>query len=101
MKRAAVAAFVVVFALVMAHYFFAEDHCPVHCPTKGGRMGHVHQHHAGATICLCFWGALMGPEPDPFIAADDIVAGAAPETRISVSGPLGSDIAHPPKRLPV
>jgi len=43
----------------------------------------------------------MGPEPDPFIAADDIVAGAAPETRISVSGPLGSDIAHPPKRLPV
>jgi len=99
MKRAAVAAFVIVFVLVMVHYYFAEDHCPVHCPTKGGRLGHVHQHHAGAATCLCFWSALLGTEPDAVVAADGLVTEAAPEARLSAGGPLGSDIAHPPKPL--
>jgi hypothetical protein len=101
MKRAAVAAFVVIFALVMVHYFFAEDHCPVHCPTKGGRLGHVHQHHAGAATCLCFWSALMGPESDEFVVAADLTIMAPAAASVRVRGSLGVDIAHPPKNLPV
>jgi len=97
MKRAAVVAFIIVFAACMLHYFFTEDHCPVHCPLKGGRMGHVHPHHGDASTCLCFWSSLFSPESAEFGRALDFAFLAAPESPAVGLDPLGADIAHPPK----
>jgi len=94
MKKAAVIAFVIFFAVGMFHYFFAEDHCPVHCPSRGG---HVHPHHGGASICLCLWSSLFGPETDDFARAMDFRIMKTPADATRLRGPLGADIAHPPK----
>jgi hypothetical protein len=97
MKKAAVIAFVIFFAACMFHYFYAEDHCPVHGPSRGVGFGHVHQHHGGASVCLCFWHSLAGPEADDFARAMDfrLMRASAEATRLRAS--LGADIAHPPK----
>ncbi len=101
MKKAAIVAFVIVFAAGMFHYFYAEDHCPVHCPTKAGGFGHVHQHPGGASTCLCFWSSLFSPETGGFAGATDFELVTAPKNEVVALGPLGADIAHPPKSLPV
>lgn len=97
MKKVAVLALAAVFAVCMIHFYYAEDHCPVHCPTKGGRFGHVHDHHAGASICLCFWSSLFGPEPGEFAGVLDVAALTAAENEAAPPAPFGVDIAHPPK----
>ena len=99
MKQAAIVAFVILFAAGMCHYFFAEDHCPVHCPSKAGGLGHVHPHHGGASTCLCFWSSLFSPETGGFTGATDFELMMAPENAALALGPLGADIAHPPKSL--
>ncbi len=58
----------------MFHFYYAEDHCPVHCPSRAGGFGHVHPHHAGAAVCLCFWSSLSGPESIDTPAADGLVS---------------------------
>ena len=97
MKNAAVLAFVVVFAACMFHYFYAEDHCPVHCPSQGGQLGHAHHHHGNASICLCFWSSLFGPETDDFAQAMAFATLASLAAAESPRAQLGADIAHPPK----
>jgi hypothetical protein len=99
MKKAVVIAFIVVFVGCMAHYYFAEDHCPVHCPTRGGRLGHLHHRHGDASVCLCFWSALFGPETGEFSWAMDSELVKAPDNAVMTRGPMGEDIAHPPKVL--
>jgi hypothetical protein len=97
MKKAAVIVFVILFAVGMLHYFYAEDHCPVHCPSRGGGFGHVHQHHGGASTCLCLWSSLFGPETDNLARAMDFRIMRAPAEAPRLRGPQGADIAHPPK----
>jgi hypothetical protein len=97
MKKAVVVAFVIFFAIGMFHFFYAEDHCPVHCPSRGGGFGHVHQHHGGASTCLCFWSSLFGPEADDFVRALDFRIMSAPAEATRLRAPLGADISHPPK----
>jgi hypothetical protein len=99
MKKAAVLAFAAAFAVCMVHFYYAEDHCPVHCPTKGGRFGHVHDHHAGASTCLCFWSALSGPEADEFSEALPVASLTPAGNEIAPDPPPGADIAHPPPTL--
>lgn len=70
MKKAVALVFVACFMATLLHFYFAEDHCPVHCPSHGGRMGHVHLHHPGASVCLCFWSALAGPESGDLVPVD-------------------------------
>jgi hypothetical protein len=101
MKRIAALGLAVVFAACMVHFYYAEDHCPIHCPTRGGHVGHVHDHHANASVCLCFWSSLFGPEPDELAKPLDFGVLAAPENAPAAPAPLGADIAHPPKALPV
>lgn len=101
MKRAAVLGLAVLFLACMVHFYYAEDHCPVHCPTRGGHLGHVHDHHAGASICLCFWASLFSPEPDVLSGPFDFEVLAAIENEAVVPVLFGADIAHPPKVLPV
>ena len=101
MKRAAVVAFIIVFAACMLHYFFAEDHCPVHCQLKGGRMGHVHPHHGDASSCLCFWISLFSPEPEEFARVLDVAFLPTSENLAVSLNPFGADIAHPPKSFTV
>lgn len=62
MKKGAAFALVIVFAACLAHFYFSEDHCPVHCPNRAGGLGHVHPHHPGASVCQCFLVSLSGPE---------------------------------------
>jgi hypothetical protein len=101
MKKAAVLAFVVILSVGMFHYFYAEDHCPVHCPTRGGGFGHVHPHHPTALTCLCFWSSMFGPESEDLTATAGLVAVlSAPAAGRPLSIPA-ADIAHPPKSLPV
>lgn len=100
MKKAAALAFVLVFAASMVHFYYAEDHCPVHCPTKGGKIGHVHQHNHGASTCLCHWGSLFTPETDPFDRAATIATLAVVPASGRPPAPLSADIAHPPKSRP-
>jgi hypothetical protein len=97
MKKAAVLAFALVFAACMFHFFYAEDHCPVHCPSQGGRFGHVHPHHAAQSICLCFWTSLVGPETDDFAGANDFMMALARPADSHLLVTLGADITHPPK----
>lgn len=61
MKKGLVLLFAGSFLFCLFHFYFAEDHCPVHCPAQQGGFGHVHPHH-GETVCLCFMSSLLGPE---------------------------------------
>jgi hypothetical protein len=97
MRKAAVAVFIAVFAVCMFHFYYAEDHCPVHCPSKGGQLGHVHHHHAGASVCLCFLSSLFSPETDDVVMAGDFLAAVALPADGCVLAMLSADIAHPPK----
>ncbi|HPW17666.1 MAG TPA: hypothetical protein PLP83_04715 [Candidatus Aminicenantes bacterium] len=101
MRRAAVLGLAAAFLLGMVHFYYAEDHCPVHCPTRGGRVGHVHDHHAGASVCLCFWASLFSPEPDILSGPLDFEVLAVPENEAVASVLFGADIARPPQALPV
>ncbi len=97
MKKAVLIAFIVIFTAGMFHYFYAEDHCQVHCPSRGGGFGHVHQHHGGASTCLCYWSSLFGPETDDWVGASDFRIQPAPVGESRLRASLGADIAHPPK----
>jgi len=97
MKRAAVLAFTLVFAACLFHFYFAEDHCPVHCPSKGGQFGHVHPHHAGDSVCLCFWASLAVPEAGDLAPAGALVAVLGRTAAGSVLGRMANDITPPPK----
>ncbi|MCJ7485844.1 MAG: hypothetical protein MUQ25_06710 [Candidatus Aminicenantes bacterium] len=99
MKKAVVVAFIIFFAVGMFHYFYAEDHCPVHGPSRAGGFGHVHQHHGHASTCLCFWTTLLGPENDDVIGAREFEFRMSPAASFGLCPPLGADIAHPPKDL--
>ncbi|MGZ8841755.1 MAG: hypothetical protein ACXW2M_09330 [Candidatus Aminicenantales bacterium] len=98
MKRVAVLAFVVMFAACLFHFYYAEDHCPVHCPSRSGGFGHVHPHHAGAAVCLCFWSSLSGPE-----ALDTLSTGALASVLVAlpatgrVLAMMAADITPPPR----
>jgi hypothetical protein len=99
MKRAAVAALTLAFAVCMVHFYYAEDHCPVHCPNRGGQLGHVHDHHAGASCCLCFWASLFSPEPDDFDIPPERETPSSERIVTAAPALFGADIAHPPKAL--
>lgn len=100
MRRALVLAFTVVFAFCLFHFYFAEDHCPVHCPSRAGRVGHVPPHHSSGETCLCFWASMsVPPEPVDIGGASGLVAVmAAPAEGRPLVSPA-ADIAHPPKPL--
>ena len=99
MKKAAVLAFAVLFAAIMFHFYYAEDHCPVHCPTHGGRLGHVHPCHPGASVCLCFWASLMGPEAGETPPLVAFLTFLAPPAAGHVLGRAAADITPPPRPL--
>jgi hypothetical protein len=101
MKRIAVLGLAVFFAVCMVHFYYAEDHCPVHCPTRGGQFGHVHDHHAGASVCLCFWASLFSPEPDVSGGPLAFEGLSVRENEAAATVLFRADIAHPPKTLPV
>jgi hypothetical protein len=102
MKKAAVLAFAVVFAVGLIHFYYAEDHCPVHCPARGGRMGHVHAHHPGTTVCLCFLSALSGPEAADLPAAVEFLTVLDRPAPDRILGMTAADITPPPRSfLPV
>ncbi len=97
MKKGAVLAFIVVFAVCLFHFYFAEDHCPVHCPARGGGFGHVHPHHPGASVCLCFWSSLMGPEADDSPPAGMFLTVLAAPAAAHAIVMTTADITPPPK----
>lgn len=97
MKRAAVLALAVVFAVCLFHFYYAEDHCPVHCPARSGRLGHVHPHHAGSAVCLCFWSSLSGPEAVDTPASVAFVSAVARPDAGRVMTLMATDITPPPK----
>jgi hypothetical protein len=97
MKKAAVLAFAVVFALCMFHYYFAADHCPVHCTSRAAGLGRVHAHHPSGETCLCFWVSMVGPEPVDLDTASGFAAVMAAPCEGRPLGRLAADIAHPPK----
>lgn len=97
MKKAAVLGFAVLFAVCLFHFYYAEDHCPVHCPSRGGQMGHVHPHHAGAAICLCFWVSLASPESGDMPPAAAVLASLARPAAERVLGMTAPDLTPPPK----
>jgi len=97
MKKAVVVAFILFFAVGMFHYFYAEDHCPVHCPSRNGGFGHVHQHHGSASSCLCFWTSLFGPETDDLARSMAFTTLDVLASHEDQRAPMGADIAHPPK----
>ena len=97
MKKAAVLAFAVVFAVGLFHFYYAEDHCPVHCPAQGGRMGHVHAHHPGTLVCLCFLSTLSGPESADLPAAVAFLAVLDRPAPDRVLGMTAADITPPPR----
>jgi len=97
MKRAAAFGLAVVFAVCMVHFFYAEDHCPVHCPTRTGHYGHVHPHHAGASACLCFWASLIAPETDAPAVPVSLLAILAGPSEGRLLGALTADITPPPR----
>jgi hypothetical protein len=97
MKKAAVLGFAVLFSICLFHFYYAEDHCPVHCPSRGGQLGHVHPHHADAGICLCFWSSLAGPESGDVLPAAAVLAVLAPPAAGRVLGMTADDLTPPPK----
>ena len=99
MRRIAALVIALAFLAVMVHFFYAADHCPVHCPSQDGRLGHVHPHHADASVCLCFWASLSGPEAEEFGAAEGLTAPLSGPAEARPLAAAGADIAHPPKPL--
>lgn len=97
MKQAAVLAFIALLAVTMFHFYYAEDHCPVHCPSRGGQLGHVHPHHPGASVCLCFWSSLMGPETSEAPLVDAFLAFLPPDAADHVLGMAATDLTPPPR----
>jgi hypothetical protein len=97
MKKATVLAFIVIFVACMFHFFYAEDHCPVHCPSRGGQFGHVHHHHPAACVCLCFWSSLMGPEASDFAATSVFLSLLVRPADGRPVGMLAADITPPPR----
>jgi hypothetical protein len=97
MKRIAALGLAVVFAVCMIHFFYAEDHCPVHCPIRAGRFGHVHPHHPGALVCLCFWASLIGPETDAPTVPVSLLAVLAHPAGGHLLCALTADITPPPR----
>jgi hypothetical protein len=98
MNRAVALVLVIVFAACLVHFYFAEDHCPVHCPAKRGGFGHVHAHHGGA-VCLCFCTTLMAPETCDLPAMSGLLAPLAPLVPGHVLGRPAADITPPPRSL--
>lgn len=98
MKKGLALLFAASFLLCLFHFYFAEDHCPVHCPSGPGGFGHVHPHHGGA-VCLCFLSTLMGP-----VACDLPVLGGSlvlldrPAAERLLARPT-TDITPPPRAL--
>jgi hypothetical protein len=97
MKKGAALVFAVVFAVCMFHFYYAEDHCPVHCPSKGGGIGHVHPHHAGAAVCLCFWTSLAAPESGEIPQTEAVLAVLARPAVERVLGMTTADLTPPPR----
>lgn len=97
MKKAAVLAFVFLFAAGLFHFYYAEDHCPIHCPTRAGGLGHVHPHHPGAEVCLCFWSSLMEPEASDFASTTVLLSVLARPAAGRPVGMLAADITPPPR----
>jgi hypothetical protein len=101
MKKVAVLALVALFAASMFHFYYAEDHCPVHCPSRGGQIGHVHPHHPGGSVCLCFWTSLMGPEASAAPPLAALLTFIAPSAEVHVLGRTAADITPPPRSFSV
>jgi hypothetical protein len=97
MKKAATLVFVIMFAACLFHFYYAEDHCPIHCLSRGARLGHVQPHHAGPSVCLCFWTSLLGPEVNDFVATSAFLADLALPSGGRLSGMLAADITPPPR----
>ncbi len=98
MKKTAALALAFIFAVCLFHFYYAEDHCPVHCPSRGGGLGHVHPHHAGASVCLCFWSSLSGPEAVDAPATGAIMSDlAALPAAGRILAMLAADITPPPR----
>jgi hypothetical protein len=98
MKKAAALALVIVFAACLVHFYYAEDHCPVHCPARKGGFGHVHPHHGGA-VCLCFCYTLMSPESCDLPALSGQLVLLAVPAFDHVLGGAATDITPPPRSL--
>lgn len=97
MKKVAVLALAVIFAACLIHFYYAEDHCPVHCPTKSGGFGHVHPHHAGTAVCLCFWASLSGPETIDLPVMGGTASLLQGPSADHVLGRPATDITRPPR----
>jgi hypothetical protein len=101
MKKGAVLAFIVLFTACMFHFYFEEDHCPVHCLSRGGGFVHTHPHHAGASVCLCFWASLAGPETDDLQPAGALLTVLAPPAADPIIMMAAADITPPPRSFSV
>jgi hypothetical protein len=101
MKKAAVLAFVIIFAACLFHFYYAEDHCPVHCPSRAGGFGHAHPSHPGASVCLCFWSSLFGPETSDFLPSGILMALLGRAAEGSVLAMMAADITPPPRSFVV
>ncbi len=99
MRKLAALALVVVFAGGLVHFYYAEDHCPVHCPSPGGQFGHAHPHHPGASVCLCFWSSLMAPEAVGPLPEGTFVALLAPDAAGRPLVAAAEDVTPPPRAL--
>ncbi len=97
MKQAVALALAALFVAGLIHFYYAEDHCPVHCPSRTGQFGHVHPHHPGGSVCLCFWSSLMGPEADDLPAMDAFLTFLVPASAEPVLGRAAADITPPPR----
>jgi hypothetical protein len=98
MKKAVALALAVVFAACLVHFYYAEDHCPVHCPARAGGFGHVHPHHGGA-VCLCFCTSLMSPETCDLPTLSGYLVLLALPAADHLLGRVAADIAPPPRSL--
>ena len=97
MKKGAVLAFAILFAACMFHFYYEEDHCPVHCPSRGGQVGHVHPHHGGSSACLCFWTSLASPESSDFSPVGALLAIIDCPAVRCVLDRMAQDITPPPR----
>ena len=100
MKKSAVFVLVIMFAACLFHFYYAEDHCPVHCPSRGGRLGHVHPHHAGASQCLCIWSTLMSPDTDDVVAFAMFVSFLPRPAGGPLLAMMAPEITPPPRSVP-
>ena len=99
MKQAVALALAALFIAGLIHFFYAEDHCPVHCPCRSGQVAHAHPHHPGASVCLCFWSSLMAPEAAAPLTADMFLAFMTPPAADPILGRAAADITPPPRSL--